>query len=88
MNFRLKMIAGLTILFSTWAVASGMVTVEGRLTSITESDYIVESTYTTFTVKRSAVPKVIAKEIDRPRDHVRFTVPFDAVNTLKRKPKQ
>ncbi|MBC7385180.1 MAG: hypothetical protein H7301_03330 [Cryobacterium sp.] len=75
-------------LFSSFAFGSGVVSVEGKLTSITETDYIVESAHTTYSVKRSSVPKSIAKEIDRPRGQVRFTVPFEAVNTLKRRQKK
>jgi hypothetical protein len=70
-------------LFAATASASGVITIEGKLVSITAQDYIVKTDTGTFAIKKSFVRKDQAAKIDRPEVPVKFEVPFAALTKVK-----
>lgn len=73
----------LNFVLAAHAHAAGILTLSGKLISITPKAFIVRTEIATYSVKRSAVERSVAEKIDRPEVPVKFTVPFGAIDKVK-----
>jgi hypothetical protein len=76
-----------SMLLTSFAHASGTVTVQGKLISITDTDYVIETSTQVFNVRKTAVTKEQASSIERTEINVAITVPFNAVDSVHSKKK-
>ena len=68
------------------AQANGIITIQGKLTSITETLYIVETQAAIYQIARNQVSKPDQEKIERPEvQSVKYTKPFE-VSRLKKPP--
>jgi hypothetical protein len=84
MNKLLTLLAGLT---ATIALASGTVEIQGKLVSMTDTDYIIETATQVFSIQRSAVTKDQASKMEHTEIQVALTVPFQAIDNVHAKNK-
>ncbi|RYZ62758.1 MAG: hypothetical protein EOP09_18490 [Proteobacteria bacterium] len=75
----------LSLIILTNARASGTLTVSGKLTSITDQVYVVETKNEIYKIIRSEVPKSDQERIDRPDAQVHLFVPFSGVQAVQYK---
>lgn len=72
-------------MFPILTFASGMITVSGKLTSITKDSFVVETQQSVYTIKRSAVSPAVAEKLERTETQVSLAVPFDGIERVKPK---
>jgi hypothetical protein len=77
----------LLLLTTTSSFAGGVVTVQGKLVSITDTDYVIETSSQVFSIKRSAVTKDQASKMEHTEIPVSVTVPFNAIDRVQAKKK-
>jgi hypothetical protein len=71
---------------STTAFTDGLITIQGKVTSIAETDYVIETPKSVYYVRRSKVKPAEAAKITKVEAQVSLTVPFSAIDVVKPKP--
>lgn len=80
----LKLILAILVFgFSAWA--SGLITVKGKLISITPTEYAVETPASIYYINRSAVSPITASKITRTGVTVSIPVSFEGIDLVKQK---
>ena len=86
MNFSKLILPVLFSLLSSQALASAMITVSGKLTSITNTEYVVETKNAKYLIKREAVARDESEKLSKKLEtEVSIAVPMDAVKAVKSK---
>jgi hypothetical protein len=82
-------IIGMILLLLTSSVghASGVITVAGKLISITRTDYVIETPAQIFRIKRSAVTPAQAAQLEHTETQVALKVPFKAIESVSARQK-
>lgn len=80
-----KLILLFIIIFSTitQALGSGVVTVSGKLVSITKTQFIVEMNDSTYYMNRKAVHPIEAEKLTKLGVMVSVAVPFEGIESVK-----
>ena len=76
----LMVILGLSSLLAS---ANNIVTVEGKLTSITSTHYVVETKDNSYFIDRKAIPESYAEKMDRTEVDVSLQIPMEAIQRVK-----
>ncbi len=63
--------------------ANNIVTVEGKLTSITSTHYVVETKDNSYFIDREAIPETYAEKLDRTEVDVSLQIPMEAIQRVK-----
>ena len=82
----LKLLSLLATILTSSSWAGGLVTIAGRLVSITATQYVVETKSSTYHIKKSAISPSEAKKITRTEIPVSFAVPFEAILAVQSNP--
>lgn len=81
----MKYLLTLLSVLSSTCFASGVITVSGKLTSITDSFYLVETNKSVFFIQKGSVNPQLASTLTQTEVPVTLTVPFDAIAMVKTK---
>jgi hypothetical protein len=65
--------------------ASGILQIQGKLTSIGESQYVIETPQSVYYVRRKKVPANEAKKLEKTGVQVSVSLPFEAIDVVKSK---
>lgn len=80
-KFILKVLCGICLVQAGFS--NEMMTIQGKLTSITSDQYVVETPQFTYYVKKSFVPKPITDKIDKADVEISIAVPMAAIARVK-----
>jgi hypothetical protein len=83
-----KTLALISFFLATQSFAGGVVTIHGKLVSITDVDYVIETSTQVFSVKRSAITKEQASQMEHTEIEVSVTVPFKSIDSVHAKKKK
>jgi hypothetical protein len=75
------------LLITSTCFSSGIMTISGKLTSITDTLYLVETQQSVFYIEKSAISPSVAATLDKTNVPVSLTVPMDAITLIKSKKK-
>jgi hypothetical protein len=85
MKFFLLFFAFTTFSLELISQAGGVITIKGKLTSITSTQYIIETKNMVYSISKSAVTPDQAEKLERTEIEVALPVPLEAVEKVKSK---
>lgn len=84
MKFSIPTLIGLGLVSSS-VFGSAIITVSGKLTSITSKDYVVEMPHSIYYINKKMVNPNVASKLTKTEIMVSVTVPMEAVDQVKTK---
>lgn len=77
-------VLALSFLVPLHCFGSGVVNLHGKLTSITETEFVIQTGRTLYTVKKTAIPPHEAKKLTHTEVEISsLSVPMDAIESIR-----
>ena len=67
------------------SLASGVITISGKLTSITQTQYLVETRKSTYYIRRDSLSPKVVETLNKTDIPVTLTIPLDSITLVRSK---